>query len=178
MIGNTYRLMRRVLDVFNRLHEVQDADALVLSGGTEELSIVLEETTSEMLHLARITQHAEIYPELDPGKAILRASQIMAKKLSVDGVNPWLMLDLSEDERCKLTNSVIRQLAKTLAPGNDEIGFRQAVKLIDGPKSIAEALGLKPSQMTEFLAYCANSQLPPLSLGAMSREQGTLLSQT
>lgn len=173
-MGNAYRLIRRVLDVINRRDGVQEVDALILSGGNEELRIVLEETTSEMLHLARITQHAEVFPELDPGKAILRASQIMARKLAEDGVDPWLILELSEDERCRLTNGVVRQLARTLAPEDDEIGFRRAVKLIDGPESIAMALGIKQSRMPEFLDQCARHSTQPLMLGAIRRDEGNV----
>lgn len=164
-MGNAYRLIRRLLDVMNRRDAPQESDALVLSGGTGELTAILEETTSEMLQLARVTRHAEVFPELDPGKAILKASQIMARKLADDGVSPWLVLDLSEDERCRLTNGVIRELGMLLSPADEDQGFRRAVELIDGPESIANALGIKGSQMREFLAHCAGHQRTPFAPG-------------
>lgn len=169
-LGNTYRLIQRCLDIVNRKDGAQDRDALILSGGRLELSLILEETTSEMLQLARVSQHSEVFPELDPGKAILRYSQIIARKLSSEGVDPFLILNLSEEEQRRVGNALMRAMARRLSPTNDEFGIRAAVKLIEGPHTIAEALGIKTAAMPEFLNSCTNGEVQQLRFGLLLRE--------
>lgn len=166
-LGNIYRIIQRCLEIVNSREDSASGDSLVMVGGMLELGVILEETTSELLQLARISHHAEIYPELDPGKAVLKFSEIMAKKLNSDGIDPFMILNLTEAQRCKVTNAVMSSLAKMLEPLSDDAGLRAAVKVIEGPQSIASVLGIRPSAMGEFIKSCSSRPPEPMRLGVV-----------
>lgn len=178
-MGNIYRLIYRCVDIANgRPAEgmsADDADALVMSGGSDELKVIVEETTSEMLQVARVSQISELFPELNPRKAILRASQILAKKLATDGVDPWLLLDLSEEVQRKIVNEIMRHVSRVLDPRNDELGFRKAVKLIESKESIADVLGIKKNALPDWVRSCAESRTEGVRLGTVIGQKSALL---
>lgn len=177
-LGNTYRIIQRSLDILNSRDEVDGGQALVMVGGMQELGVILEETTSELLQLARISLHAEIFPELDPGKAILKCSEIMARKIGSDGLDPFLILDLSEQQRCQVTNAVLNSLSRKLEPMNDDLGLRAAVKVVEGPHTIASVLGIRPSAMQAFIENCKSQSLKPMRLGVVGTPQTKHLPHT
>src|SRR5690606_17699553 len=54
-----------------------DGTQLVATGAVCDVQAVFEETESELLQLAGVCESVEIYPDLEPGKAVFRRSQLL-----------------------------------------------------------------------------------------------------
>lgn len=149
--ANAERLISRLLVIMNGRAPDESTEALVLNGGVVEAKLIMSQTNSEMLHAARISLHSELHPELNPSGAILRASQIMARKLYTEGADPFVLLALPEQERQRAMNAAIRDLANRFGADNFDAGLGMAVRLIESPDSIADALGIERKSLNEWI---------------------------
>jgi len=169
-LGNTHRLINRCIAILRAEPLDQRANALVLSGGEAEWTAVMSETDSELLQLSIVAQDSEVYPELDAGKAILRRSQIIDRKLMKDGLAP-LFMTLSEEDQQRAGNALMKRMGQLLSPDRPAVGFLKAVKLIESTAPLADHLGLNKAAMEEELDRCLR-QSPtrslPLVFGAAS----------
>ncbi|SIN77071.1 gamma-mobile-trio integrase GmtZ [Paraburkholderia phenazinium] len=107
-----------------------DGTQLVAAGATGDLNIAFEETESEMLQLAGVCENAEVYPDLMPGKAVFRRSQLLDAVLYRDDLPPVFIL-LSEQEQLLVGNAFMRRLAQQMNPANPALGQREVIRLMD-----------------------------------------------
>jgi hypothetical protein len=110
---------------------------LVPAGSSCEVKAVFEETESELLQLSGVCEHVEVYPDLDPGKAVFRRSQLLDAVLYRDNVKP-LFMSLSESEQLLVGNEFMRRLASQMNPANSVLGKRQVIQLMDAGESLRE----------------------------------------
>lgn len=107
-----------------------DGTQLVTSGTVGDVQVAFEETESELLQLAGVCDSVEVYPDLEPGKAVFRRSQLLDGALYRDDLPPVFML-LSEQEQLLAGNAFMRQLARQMNPANPALGQRQVIRLMD-----------------------------------------------
>jgi hypothetical protein len=107
-----------------------DGTQLVAAGTVCDVQAVFEETESELLQLSGVCDNAEIYPDLEPGKAVFRRSQLLDAALYRDNIRPVFML-LSEQEQLLTGNAFMRHLAQQMNPANPALGQREVIRLMD-----------------------------------------------
>ena len=107
-----------------------DGTKLVAVGEVSDMQIALEETESELLQLSGVCNSVEIYPDLEPGKAVFRRSQLLDSVLYRDDLSPVFML-LSEQEQLLAGNAFMRRLAQQMNPANPMLGQREVIRLMD-----------------------------------------------
>jgi hypothetical protein len=103
-----------------------DGMQLVTTGAVGDVQVVFEETESELLQLAGVCDSVEVYPDLEPGKAVFRRSQLLDGVLYRDNLPPVFML-LSEQEQLLAGNAFMRRLAKQMNPANPVLGHLNAL---------------------------------------------------
>ncbi|MDE2599906.1 MAG: hypothetical protein KGL40_09815 [Rhodocyclaceae bacterium] len=118
-----------------------DGTKLVAAGTVCDVQAVFEETESELLQLAGVCENVEFYPDLEPGKAVFRRSQLLDAVLYRDDVPPVFML-LSEGEQLRVGNAFMRQLAMQMNPQNPALGQREVIRLMDAGVRLSEYFGL------------------------------------
>lgn len=111
--------------------------SLVAAGTVSDVQISFEETESELLQLAGVCENVEVYPDLEPGKAVFRRSQLLDAVLYRDDRPPMFML-LSEQEQLFAGNAFMRRLAQQMNPDNPALGQRQVIHLMDAGASLSE----------------------------------------
>jgi hypothetical protein len=114
-----------------------DGTQLVTAGAVDNVSVAFEDTGSELLQLAGICDSVEVYPDLEPGKAIFRRSQLLDGVLYRDNLPPMFML-LSEREQLLAGNAFVRRLAWQMNPANPVLGQRQVIRLMDAGASLSQ----------------------------------------
>lgn len=119
----------------------QDGIKVVAAGTMMDLHIAFEETESELLQLINVCESTEIYPDLDPGKAIFRRSQLLDAVLYRENVPPMFML-LSEHEQLLAGNAFVRHLARQMNPANPGLGQREVIHLMDAGVSLSQYFDL------------------------------------
>ncbi|WP_283190419.1 VPA1269 family protein [Pseudomonas sp. PMCC200344] len=129
-----WRLIERCKDALNA--PSSDGTQLVAAGTLGDANIVFEETESELLQLAGVCESVEVYPDLEPGKAIFRRSQLLDATLYREDLSPLFML-LSEQEQLLAGNAFMRHLAQKMNPENPALGQRQVIHLIDAGVSLS-----------------------------------------
>ncbi|WP_281727076.1 gamma-mobile-trio integrase GmtZ [Pseudomonas syringae] len=107
-----------------------DGTQLIAAGTVGDVNIAFEEMESEMLQLAGVCESAEVYPDLEPGKAVFRRSQLLDAILYREDLAPVFML-LTEQEQLLAGNAFMRHLAQKMNPENPALGQRQVIHLID-----------------------------------------------
>lgn len=107
-----------------------DGIQLVAAGTVGDVQIAFEETESELLQLAGVCENTEIYPDLEPGKAVFRRSQLLDAVLYREDLPPVFML-LSEQEQLLAGNAFMRRLARQMNPANPALGQREVIRLMD-----------------------------------------------
>lgn len=138
-MAETYKLIMRVKE----LPDVPGGGmALAAKADLMTMHVVLEETDSELFQLSGICGDVELYPDLAPGTAIYRRSQIYDAALKRDGMPPFFM-QLTEDEQLTYGNAFMRQLVDMAHPSNTLLGLRTVVSTIDAGESLQELLGIK-----------------------------------
>jgi len=110
---------------------------LVAAGTVGDAQIGFEETESELLQLAGVCENVEVYPDLEPGKAVFRRSQLLDAVLYRDDLPPVFML-LSEQEQLLAGNAFMRRLAQQMNLENPALGQRQVIRLMDAGASLSE----------------------------------------
>ncbi|MCC0090613.1 gamma-mobile-trio integrase GmtZ [Aeromonas veronii] len=113
-----------------------DGTQLVAAGTVDDLNIAFEETESELLQLAGVCENVEVYPDLEPGKAVFRRSQLLDAVLYRDDLPPVFML-LSEQEQLLAGNAFMRHLAQQMNPSNPALGQREVIRLIDAGERLS-----------------------------------------
>ena len=114
-----------------------DGTQLVATGSSDDVHIGFEETESELLQLAGVCENVEVYPDLGPGKAVFRRSQLLDAVLYRDNLPPVFML-LSEQEQLLVGNAFLRRLAQQMNPANYVLGQRQVIHLMDAGVSLSQ----------------------------------------
>lgn len=107
-----------------------DGTQLVTVGEVADVKVAFEETESELLQLSGVCESVEVYPDLEPGKAVFRRSQLLDGVLYRDDLPPVFML-LSEQEQLFAGNAFMRRLAKQMNPANPVLGQREVIRLMD-----------------------------------------------
>ena len=102
-----------------------------------DVKAVFEETDSELLQLSGVCENVEIYPDLEPGKAVFRRSQLLDTLLCREQQKPLFML-LSEQEQLLAGNAFLRRLGCQMNPANPALGQREVIRLIDARQSLGE----------------------------------------
>lgn len=143
-VAGSYKMIQRL--------ERLDTDpgtgmALVSAGDVATMNAILEETDSELLQIAGICGDVEIYPDLNPGKAIFRMSQLLDLALVRESMPPYFM-QLSEEQQLKYGNAFMRALARKADASNPLLGLRQVVSIMDNGESFQQMLGVN---LPEFL---------------------------
>jgi len=110
---------------------------LVAVGTMGDVHIAFEETESELLQLAGVCESAEVYPDLEAGKAVFRRSQLLDAALYREDLPPVFM-QLSEQEQLLAGNAFMRRLAKQMNPANPALGQREAIHLMDAGVRLSE----------------------------------------
>lgn len=122
---------------------------LVALGTESELHIAFEETESELLQLAGVCENVEVYPDLEPGKAVFRRSQLLDAVLYREDLPPVFMT-LTEQEQLLAGNAFMRHLAQQMNPENPALGQRQVIHLIDAGMSLSQHFGLDLSKLLQM----------------------------
>lgn len=134
-----YRLIERCKTALDEPNKA--GTQLVVAGSVGEVQLFFEETESELLQLAGVCESVEIYPDLDPGKAVFRRSQLLDAVLYRDNLPPMFLL-LSEQEQLHLGNAFMRRLAQQMDPTNPALGQREVIRLLDAGFSLSEHFGI------------------------------------
>ncbi|WP_171455136.1 gamma-mobile-trio integrase GmtZ [Serratia marcescens] len=138
----------------------EDTTTVMVAAGSEmDVQAGFEEVDSELLQLSGVCLNIEIYPDLEPGKAIFRRSQLLDAALARDHLPP-IFLRLTEEEQLKAGNAFLRDLAKKADP-NPLLGIRHVCNLIDGGASLAKFIG---TDAQEFINNTIGSYSNPLRL--------------
>lgn len=114
-----------------------DGTQLVAAGTVCDVQAVFEESESELLQLSGVCENVEFYPDLQPGKAVFRRSQLLDAVLYRDDFPPVFML-LSEDEQLRVGNAFMRHLARQMNPQNPTLGQREVIRLMDAGVRLSE----------------------------------------
>ncbi|NYG31469.1 integrase [Sphaerotilus montanus] len=130
-----WRLIERCKVAFEALQG--DGTQLVTAGTVGDVQVAFEETESELLQLAGVCDSVEVYPDLEPGKAVFRRSQLLDGVLYRDNLPPVFML-LSEQEQLLAGNAFMRQLARQMNPANTALGQREVIRLMDAGASLSQ----------------------------------------
>ena len=123
-----------------------DGIQLIAAGTVGIVNIAFEETESELLQLAGVCESVEIYPDLDPGKAVFRRSQLLDAVLYREDLPPVFML-LSEQEQLLAGNAFVRRLAQQMNPANPVLGRREVIRLMDAGASLSQHFGMDLSSL-------------------------------
>lgn len=120
------------------LESPQGFRTLMVATGTEgDVHIAFEETESELLQLSGVCENVEVYPDLEPGKAVFRRSQLLDAVLYRDDLPPVFM-QLSEQEQLLAGNAFMRRLAQQMNPTNPALGQREVIRLMDAGSHLSE----------------------------------------
>lgn len=112
-----------------------DGTQLVAAGTLSDVNIAFEETESELLQLEGVCEYVEVYPDLEPGKAVFRRSQLLDAVLYREDLAPVFML-LTEQEQLLAGNAFMRNLSQKMNSKNPALGQRQVIHLIDAGVSL------------------------------------------
>lgn len=168
----TFRLIKRCYALIEQQRNgTQDRRQLVAVGTLQDLRIAFEDVSSELLQLSEICLDVELYPDEEPGNAIVRRSQLLDSALYRDGMPP-LFMTLSESEQLRVGNRFMRHLANTADPQQPLRGLRKVVGLLETGRSLTE-LGL----LDETLSWL-NHEVPcPMSRLATAAQADRRLEQ-
>ena len=136
-----------------------NSGALIAVGTAQDLRTAVEEVDSELLQLSGVCSAAEFYPDLAPGKAVFRRSQLLDAALLRDGLPP-LFLTLTEEEQLRAGNSFMSRLAEEFNPKNPLLGQRQVVAMIDAQESLSRHLGLDLGSLLIANRRTAGTEVP------------------
>lgn len=150
-----YRLVQRCISIA-RERKLSGADndggmALIANGTEAEWEIIVEGTDSELLQLCGILENAEIYPDLNPGEAILRRSQLLDAALVRDGFEPRFFT-LSKEEQHLLGNEFVRRIGHECDPSDAPMGRREAVAMLENESvGVSTQLGKTRQYFAELI---------------------------
>lgn len=143
-VAATVRLMQRCVEQAKRQTNSSsgaDGRALVAVGSALDVQFAVQEVGSELLQLSGVCDAAEVYPDINPGKAIFRRGQLLDAALAREGLPP-MFLALNEEDQLVAGNAFVRRLASAANPRNPALGRREVVSLMDAGQSLSELLKL------------------------------------
>lgn len=138
-IGGTSKMIQRVQALPD---DAGNGMALVAAGDQVTMNTVMEEIDSELLQLCGICGDVEVHPDLDPGKAVYRRSQLFDAALRNHSLPPAFAV-MSEEDQLTFGNAFMRNLAHQADPKNPILGLRTVVSIIDQGESLEQILGVK-----------------------------------
>ncbi|PRF12870.1 hypothetical protein C6Q07_04995 [Burkholderia multivorans] len=136
----TVAAVTKLMERCRRAMNNGDGTALVANGSYGEFEYVIEEADSELLQLSGVCEGSILYPDLEPGKAVLRQSQLLDAALMRDDMPPAFLM-LTEEEQKLAASAAMRHLAEQMNPQNPALGRYQVISLIDAGNSLRQRLG-------------------------------------
>lgn len=133
-----WKLIKRAIDILNSDTE---NNALILATGMTGLEVAIEESECELLQLAWVCENVEVYPDLNPGTAVLRRTQLLDLALERDGL-PTAFMRLSPVEQLKVGNAFMRKLSERMNPDDRWIGMRKVVEHMEAGHSLIDLPGV------------------------------------
>jgi hypothetical protein len=168
-LSATYRLIKRCYDLVQQANkDAAGKQQLIAVGALQDLRIAFVETKSELLPLSGVCADAEVYPDEDPGKAVVRRSQILDSALYREGVPP-LFMTLSEEEQLRVGNRFMEELSRLAWPDDPARGLQRVVGLIESGRGLA-ALGLT-ADIEQLLELQLKLPIASLSEGRKTSQQ-------
>jgi hypothetical protein len=158
-IGGTHKMIQRVKAL---PEEAGNGLILASAGDLMTMNAVLEDIDSELLQLSGICGDVEIYPDLNPGTAVYRRSQILDAALQNHSLQPTFAI-MNEVDQLIYGNALMRNLALQADPQNPILGLRKVVSILDHGKSLENILGIKLFRELA-IAQDQDGQAPPFSL--------------
>lgn len=146
----------RLIDRCKSLLEAPQGDGsqLVTAGTVGDVNIAFEETESELFQLAGVCDCVEVYPDLEPGKAVFRRSQLLDAVLYREDLPPVFML-LGEQEQLLAGNAFMRCLARQMNPVNPALGQREVIRLMDAGVRLSQHFDIDLASL--LTTHCAPS---------------------
>ncbi len=139
-----------------------DGTALMAVGGLAEFEYSIDETESELLQISGVCEGALLYPDLNPGKAVLRQSQLLDAALMRDNLPP-VFLTLTENEQHMVGSAYLRELSSQMNPKNPGYGRYQIIATIDAFQSISERLGIDLAKsFRSAVSDCKTARIIPI----------------
>lgn len=126
----------------NKDNNMSDNAQLVPVGTIQDVHLILESEAEEMHQLQVICNGAELFPETDASKALLKRSQIIDLTLMFNNQKP-VMFALSEEEQLQVGNQFMRILTQRAG------SLKDAIPYAIGRKKLEE-IGLHNEFMEEF----------------------------
>ena len=145
-----------------------DGTQLVTAGELADVKVAFEATGSELLQLSGVCENVEIYPDLEPGKAVFRRSQLLDGVLYRDDLPPVFML-LSEHEQLLAGNAFMRRLAQQMNPANPALGQREVISLMDAGASLSQHFG---TDLSSLLPAARPSKASPTGQWSLTVVEG------
>lgn len=138
-LGAIWQLIKRAIDILNS--EI-DGNALILATDMTGLKVAIEEPEGELLQLAWVCENAEVFPDLNPGTAVLRRTQLLDLALEREGL-PTVFMRLSPDEQKKVGNAFMRRLSERMNPDDRWIGMRKVAEHMEAGHSLIGLPGVQ-----------------------------------
>jgi hypothetical protein len=139
-LTQTVAAITRLMERCRKALTAEEGTSLVAVGGLIEFDYAIEEVNSELLQVSGVSEGALLYHDLDPGKAVLRQSQLLDSALVRDNLPP-LFMTLTEEEQKLAGSAMLGQLAQHMNPKNPSLGRYQVISLIDARESLRARLG-------------------------------------
>lgn len=135
-IANNMNATLRLIDKCQKIAKNGDIDAsnktqLVPVGSVQDVGFLLEAEADEMYQLQAICNGAELFPETDASKALLKRSQIIDLTLMFNQKQP-IMFTLSEEEQLLAGNQFMRLLIQRAG------SLKEAIPYAIGRKKLEE----------------------------------------
>jgi hypothetical protein len=137
-----WKLIQRCMDILNSGTSDTGMTALVVSTDLSGVQAAVEEVDGELLQLAQICEDVEAYPDLSPGKAVLRRSQLLDYALQREGM-PTPFMRLTEQQQLQVGNAFMRRLAKSMNQDQPSIGRRAVVDHIESGRRLQDLPGFQ-----------------------------------
>lgn len=168
-VAALYRMLERV----KALPDVTSGEmALAANADLVTMQTMLEETPSELLQLAGICGDVEIYPDLSPGTAIFRRSQLLDAALEREG-RPSFFMKLSQEDMLIFGNAFMRKLASHANAQNPLIGLRDVIEVIDSNQSLERFLRIPLAEMLPDSTEKRSDKVIPFTIKQGRRRNGS-----
>lgn len=150
--SSTYRLISKCIQlVDNAPSDSEESVQLVTVASENDIKLSVRNAELEFEQLQVICNGAEIFPETDASKAILKRSQIIDLTLSKNGKQP-VMFALTEKEQLVAGNQFMRILVnkiESMKKLSKSESFKEAVFYAEGRKQLSE-IGITDETIEEI----------------------------
>ena len=150
--SSTYRLISKCIQlVDNAPSDSEESVQLVTVASENDIKLSVRNAELEFEQLQVICNGAEIFPETDASKAILKRSQIIDLTLSKNGKQP-VMFALTEKEQLIAGNQFMRILVnkiESMKKLSKSESFQEAVLYAEGRKQLSE-IGITDETIEEI----------------------------